>query len=311
MTMNTSHESLKHWLSGVLTDGGAYGATADRPAVFEPDRDPRHATRPKLAQRLSCVVATGRLTVPGGAAKTDVRVTVKLKPPVEQLRTVLRADGQFCNEIHAYQNVVPFLVEHLRDGARPPAMPAFVYGRGDGDARWPEDVIVLQDPLDSGYAPARAPEPSPPSHAAATNNGSMHMDYDHLAVAIAALGRFHGMSLTAKQKNPVTFRKLISKLREIQWDSDGVWLVKSNGLKSLSMRGVRPLMEQEQYRDGKLQGFLNIIREADRNLKLAMAPKEPLAVICHGDYCKPNILFSYDGSGQPQDAMITEFTAVR
>lgn len=303
MIMNTSHESLKHWLSGVLTAGGAYGATVDRPAAFDPDRDPRHASRPKQMQRLSCVVATGRVTVSGGLKKTDVRLTVKLKPPVEQLRVVLKADRQFHNEIHAYQNVVPFLVEHLRDGARAPAMPVFVYGRNECGQRWHGDVIVLEDPLDTGYSAARVPEPP-------VGVSSMHMDYNHLAAAIAALGRFHGMSFTAKQKNPVAFRKLVGNLREIQWDEDG-WLVKSNGLKSLSMRGARPLMEQEQYRDGKLKGFLNIIREADRNLKLAMTPKEPFAVICHGDYCKPNILFSYDESGLPQDAMITEFTAVR
>eukprot|EP00102_Acyrthosiphon_pisum_P021958 XP_016659168.1 PREDICTED: uncharacterized protein LOC103309165 [Acyrthosiphon pisum] len=304
--MNTSHESLKLWLSDVLTADGAYGATVDRPASFDPDRDPRHASRPKQTQRLSSVVASGRLTVPacgGSHAATDTRLTVKLKPPVELLRTVLKSDRQFHNEMHAYQNVVPFLFEHLPDGARGPALPVFVYGRNECGARWSEDVIVLEDPRNHGYVPARTPE-----HVAGA--GSAHMDYGHLAVAIAALGRFHGMSFTAKQKNPVAFRKLVGNLREIQWDEDG-WLVKGNGLKSMSMRGARPLMDQDKYRDGKLKGFLTMIREADRNLKLAMTPKEPFAVICHGDYCKPNILFEYDDAGHPRDAMITEFTAVR
>lgn len=298
--MNTSRDSFKRWLSGVLTADGAYGATADRPAAFDPDRDPKHASRPKLAERLSCVVATGRLTVPaggaGGAPKTDVRVIVKLKQPVEQLRALLKTDRQFHNEIHAYRAVVPFLLEHLPDGDRPSGLPAFVYGRNDCGPRWPEDAIVLEDPRASGYTEAR---------------GGAYMDYEHLAVAIAALGRFHGMSFTAKQKNPVAFRKLVGNLREVQWDEDG-WLIKGNGLKSLGMRGSRPLMEQERYRDGKLKGFLTMMREADRNLKLAMTPKEPFAVICHGDFCKPNILFKYDESGRlQQDAVITELTAVR
>ncbi|KAL4112303.1 hypothetical protein QTP88_016117 [Uroleucon formosanum] len=304
--MNTSREALKLWLSDVLTANGAYGATADRPAVFDPDRDPRHASRPKQMQRLSSVVTFGRLTVQAGGgspAATDTRLTVKLKPPVELLRTVLKSDRQFHNEMHAYQNVVPFLIEHLPDGARGPALPVFVYGCNECGARWSEDVIVLEDPRGHGYVPARAPE-------CAVGAASAHMDYSHLAVAIAALGRFHGMSFTAKQKNPVAFRKLVGNLREIQWDEDG-WLVKDNGLKSLSMRGARPLMDQDKYRDGKLKGFLTMIREADRNLKLAMTPKEPFAVICHGDYCKPNILFEYDEAGQPREAMITEFTAVR
>lgn len=298
--MNLSYDSLKQWLSTVLTSHGAYGASPDRPARFEPDRDPRHASRPRQSQRLSCVVATGRLTV--GRDGPDVRLTVKLKPPVEQLRTALKSDRQFHNEMHAYQNVIPFLVGHLPDGARAPSMPAYVYGRNEGGpTQWAEDAVVLEDPRASGYAAARSAEPGAQG---------ARMDYAHLAVAIAALGRFHGMSYTAKQKNPVAFRKLVGNLREIQWDEDG-WLVKGNGLKSLSMRGARPLMDREQYAGGRLKGFLTMIREADRNLKLAMTPKEPFAVICHGDYCKPNIMFDYDEAGEPRDAMITEFTAVR
>lgn len=303
--MDSSRESFKRWLSGVLTAAGVYGATADRPAFFDPDRDPKQATRPKQTQGLSCVVVTGRLTVSAAAGvvgqKTDVRVSVKLKPAVEQLRTLFRSDRQFHNEIHAHRNVVPFLLEHLADGARAPALPAFVYGRNECGARWSEDAVVLEDPRYHGYTTARNQNPG---------SAGVYLDYEHLAVAIGALGRFHGMSFTAKQKNPVGFRKIVGNLRELQWDEDG-WLVKDNGLKSLGMRGARPLMEQERYGGGKLKGFLNMIREAERNLKLVMTPKEPFAVICHGDYCKANILFEYDECGQPRDAMITELTAVR
>lgn len=296
-------ESVKRWLSAALTEDGAYGATPDRPVTFEPDRDPRNARLPKQTQGLSCAVVTGRLRVIGGGVrKTDVRLTVKLKPPAEQLRVLFKSDRQFHNEIHAYRNVVPFLLEHLSEGARAPTLPVFVYGRNECGVHWPRDAIVLEDPRADGYtAAARDPERSA---------NDPHMDFDHLAVAIAALGRFHGMSFTAKQKNPVAFRKLVGNLREIQWDEDG-WLVKNNGLKSMGMRGARPLMDQEQYRGGNLKGFLTVMREADRNLKLAMTPKEPFAVICHGDYCKANILFDYDDNGRPTDAMITELTAVR
>lgn len=301
--MNLDRQSLKCWISRALSADGR------NPVVFEPDQDPRNATRPKQVQCLSSVTVTGRLATAaaaGGAKSTaadeaEVRVTIKLKPFVEQLRAIVKSDRQFYNEIYAYQHVVPFLQEHLPDDARGPTLPTFVFGRNDSGGNWHEDMIVLQDPWradDGGYSSARCDRDRP------------FLDYEHLALAIGALGRFHGMSYTAKQKNPVAFRKLVGHLREIQWDEDG-WLVKGNGLKSLGMRGARPLMDQDQYRDGKLKGFLSMIREADRNLKLAMTPKEPFAVICHGDYCKPNILFKYDEHGHPRDAMITELTAVR
>lgn len=216
---------------------------------------------------------------------------------------IIISNRQFHNEIHAYRTVVPFLLEHLPDGARGPKLPVFVYGRNDCGPRWYEDAVALEDPQAHDYGPAHAPAPGAVGRAGC-------MDYAHLATAIAALGRFHGMSFTAKQKNPVAFRKMVGNLREVQWDEDG-WLVKGDGLKSLGMRGARPLMEQTQYRDGKLKGFLTTMREATRNLKLAMTPKEPFAVICHGDFSNQNILFSYDESGQPRDAMITELTCVR
>lgn len=293
--MHLDMDSLKTLVSDALFD--AY----DSPVLFEPDRDPRHASRPKQTHCLSSVTAAGWVTVDADD-DAAIRVTVKLKPALEQLRVTLKADRQFHNEIHAYRNVVPFLRQHLADGARGPSLPAFVYGRNECGTNWNRDVIVLQDPRGMpgrgvGYSPC--PDRDRPL-----------MNYEHLAVAIGALGRFHGLSYTAKQKDPVTFRKLVGNLRELQWDEDG-WLVKNNGLKSLGMRGARPLMDHEQYRDGKLKGFLSIIREADRNLKLAMTSKEPFAVICHGDFCKPNILFEYDDQGHPRDAMITELTSIR
>lgn len=302
-TMEWNNSTLKRWLSGVLTDHGAYGAAAGRPATFDPDKDPRNSSRLMKHDRLSSVLVTGRLSV-DGRRRAAVWLTVKFKPSVEQMRTLLKVDRQFHNEIHAYQNVIPLLLEHLPDGVQPPTLPFFVYGRNECGAHWPKDVIVLEDPRSWGYVPAARTSSE-------QSVGANFMDYDHLAVAISALGRFHGMSFTVKQKNPKAFRKLVGNLREIQWDEDG-WLIKNNGLKSLGMRGARPLMEQEQYRDGKLKGFLTMIREADRNLKLAMTPKEPFAVICHGDFCKQNLLFEYnEESRKPQDAMITEFTAIR
>ncbi|VVC43039.1 Protein of unknown function DUF227,Protein kinase-like domain,CHK kinase-like [Cinara cedri] len=300
-TMDWNHATLKHWLSKVLTDHEAYGAAAGRPATFEPDKDHRNASRLRKINRLSSEVITGQLTV-AGHRRTAVWLMVKLKPPLAQMRTLLKVDRQFHNEIHAYQNVIPLLLENLPEGARPPALPRFVYGQNECGSHWSEDVIVLEDPRSWGYKPAVRTSPE---------LNANFMDYDHLAVAISALGRFHGLSFTVKQKNPKAFRKLVGNLREIQWDEDG-WLIKNNGLKSLGMRGARPLMEEEQYQGGKLKGFLTMIREADRNLKLAMTPNEPFAVICHGDFCKNNLLFAYDEqSGKPQDAIITEFTAIR
>jgi hypothetical protein len=41
-----------------------------------------------------------------------------------------------------------------------------------------------------------------------------------------------------------------------------------------------------------------------------MEPKEPLAVLCHGDFCRNNILFRCD-SGKPCDAVRFDFQTVK
>jgi hypothetical protein len=41
-----------------------------------------------------------------------------------------------------------------------------------------------------------------------------------------------------------------------------------------------------------------------------MQPKEPLAVLCHGDFCRNNILFRYD-SGKPCDAVLCDLQNVK
>jgi hypothetical protein len=41
-----------------------------------------------------------------------------------------------------------------------------------------------------------------------------------------------------------------------------------------------------------------------------MQPKEPLAVLCHGDFCRNNILFRYE-PGKPCDAVFCDFQQVK
>jgi hypothetical protein len=51
------------------------------------------------------------------------------------------------------------------------------------------------------------------------------------------------------------------------------------------------------------------LEHAGQYLVELMKPKEPLAVLCHGDFCRNNILFRYD-TGKPCDAVMFDFQRV-
>jgi len=55
-----------------------------------------------------------------------------------------------------------------------------------------------------------------------------------------------------------------------------------------------------------LDKLKNRLEHARQHLVDLLQPKEPLAVLCHGDFCRNNILFRYD-SGKPCDAVLCDF----
>jgi hypothetical protein len=52
------------------------------------------------------------------------------------------------------------------------------------------------------------------------------------------------------------------------------------------------------------------LEHAGQHLVELMEPKEPLAVVCHGDFCRNNIFFLYN-SGKPCDAVVFDLQNVK
>lgn len=122
--------------------------------------------------------------------------------------------------------------------------------------------------------------------------------------------RFHGLSYIAKHKNSIRFRDLVADVHDLQFDKNGHWMAQNDLLKRMGKRGVDRLLERNggRYRDHEQLRRLNkLFDDATDTLRRALCGREPLSVLCHGEYCRGNVMFQYDDCGRPFDALIVDF----
>jgi hypothetical protein len=80
--------------------------------------------------------------------------------------------------------------------------------------------------------------------------------------------------------------------------------------KTTSYRGFTYLEGRQEMDQAVLDRLKNRLEHASQHVVYLMQPKEPLAVLCHGDFCRNNILFRYD-SGKPCDAVLFDLQQVK
>lgn len=124
--------------------------------------------------------------------------------------------------------------------------------------------------------------------------------------------RFHALSYRAKHVNPVGFADMVSGIKDTQW-LDGQWMVEEVmvvELFSLILDRLTELRGDDQ--DGRLRRFREEFSDdVLQSLRDVMEPAEPLAVLCHGDFNRNNVMFQYDDGGRPVAALPFDMASVR
>lgn len=110
------------------------------------------------------------------------------------------------------------------------------------------------------------------------------------------------------------FASFVDKIAETQWDADGEWFMPENALQEL----LNPIIDKLEERygnksDDRLHRFwTELLSQAKQTLWDTMQPVEPLAVLCHGDFNRNNMMFRYDDDGiRPVDAMAFDMATIR
>lgn len=136
-----------------------------------------------------------------------------------------------------------------------------------------------------------------------------------------SVNRFHGLSYKAKREDSMKFKKIIDEVKDTSWSENGEWIFHSSVLEGLFALALNWLKERHVESGGSdcdnnvvkwiRQFESELMDEPIEKLKHILAPTEPLAVLCHGDFNRNNILFRYDDSGRPVDALPYDMATVR
>ncbi|XP_054264847.1 uncharacterized protein LOC128987836 [Macrosteles quadrilineatus] len=219
-------------------------------------------------------------------------LVVKYNMGNADVRKWLKLDYQFRNEVITYEKVLPFL---NRDKKVNKIFPKYIYGSANESEDPNEYIIILEDLRSTAYK--LSPE-------------FLDLDFDHCAMAFKKLGEFHALSFVAKQLNPKAFYQNVNQLIETRLFDDNK--EDANDLYVLSFnRASEELLKNGEFID-EIVGFKNKLKcDSQSYLKHLVTAEEPMAVICHGDFCRNNILYKYDQSGTPVDVKFFDLATSR
>jgi len=221
---------------------------------------------------------------------------VKLTSEEPIYREFFDSDVLFHNEIHMYTEVIPFVEEFLRKRQVDLMGEIFAkcyYAEIGAACVGGRDIIVLEDMVPRGFTPSAE---------------RLVLDYDHCAVTLRQLARYHAVSYGMKKLETSRFHAMVKNIRTQKFGQSSHGDI-SYFFKTTSYRAVKYLEGRQEMDQATVDRLKNRLEHAGQHLVELMEPKEPLAVLCHGDFCRNNILFRYE-SGKPCDAVLCDFQNV-
>lgn len=219
-------------------------------------------------------------------------LVIKYNMPDEAVRLWLHLDQQFQNEVVTYEHILPFLNKF---GKITEIFPKYFFGSADPKDDPNEYIIVLEDLKEQGFKLC---------------SDVLDLDYDHCLLAFEKLGTFHGLSYKAKNANLEDFNKAIMHIIETRMFKDSTEEWEYLYASSID-RASKPLLEKGE----KVEEIKKFKEKLKKDIyayvhDVVTAVNEPMGVICHGDFCRNNVLFKYK-DGKPEDIKFFDLATVR
>ncbi|XKL64700.1 hypothetical protein PGB90_004786 [Kerria lacca] len=190
----------------------------------------------------------------------------------------------FINEIYFYSIVVPFF-----ESFRTLDLFAKYYnGHVQMKSKEYQAVIVFENLQAGGYMPAAK---------------KSFLDYAHLSLALRKLGEWHAYSFKARKEDPNRFSIITNCMNDIHIAFIHEYI---NLIPGCAMRGLESLFNDPRYSDklGNIQKIFENIGDFILEI-LDGDTKNPMSVLCHGDFLRNNILFKFRHN-EPSDLKIID-----
>ncbi|RZF37135.1 hypothetical protein LSTR_LSTR015325 [Laodelphax striatellus] len=209
---------------------------------------------------------------------TRFNLVVKFQPTDAKVRELMNSDVQFHNELSMYTTILPKLDNSTSIISS--IFPKFYFGVSTLGNDPESDVVAIEDLRGLGFR---------------LTEERAFLDYDHVALTLTALGKFHALSYVLKSQAPAEFAKLTAILKEHHSTNDMNIMIQK-----CSFRGIDPVLE-ESPKDPLIIKLRKLFEDKPQLImKELITPEEPMSVICHGDFLRNNLLFSYDPTGKPK-----------
>ncbi|KAI4466845.1 hypothetical protein MML48_2g00006943 [Holotrichia oblita] len=224
---------------------------------------------------------------------TELNWIVKIAPPIQALRKIIKVDILYQNEVLIYESVFPIYKElekerSIRNGFN--SYPEYLFSNLDHL----KETVVMTDMTSLGFVARNKKEP---------------LELEHVKLVMKTYGKLHALSYAFQDKMPSLFEQFSTNFqRNIQNAIDVFELKKTQqGIMEDALATLDPIRNNLAYKKFSkfVDNFMAIYFEASRH-------SNKHSVIGHGDSWINNMLFKYENSSSstPSAVCLLDFQTV-
>ncbi|KAK7866696.1 hypothetical protein R5R35_003237 [Gryllus longicercus] len=232
----------------------------------------------------------------------NISFLLKLMSENKSVREHMQSEKQFFNEIHFYSTVKPLFssqtslpeLKSVFDDFFPTCY--YSYHNKDKVPQSFEDAVLVMENLKAQDFKL---------------GNRTSLDFEHFSLVLRSLGTFHAFSYYMKERDPEKFRNIVVKpIMETNYANKNKEFI-NVAFNNSELRVVEAFEAESSDCECNVARLRDMAsRKPFEKFMDFVRPQEPLAVLCHGDLLRNNVLFRYE-NGKPTEMKFIDFQTIR